>query len=164
SIYGDWQLPRASLTTLPSFAIPAHPMSSTPRVRFAPSPTGLLHIGGARTALFNWLYARRYGGTFILRVEDTDQERSTQDSVQAILDGLQWLGIDWDEGPIFQTAHLATYRAYAEQLVAAGKAFRCYCRKEVLEERRAFFEREKGTYKDGRTCPEREKPAANETR
>src|SRR5215471_15116394 len=153
---------RASLTTLPSFAIPAHPMSSTPRVRFAPSPTGYLHIGGARTALFNWLYARRHGGTFILRVEDTDQERSTHDSVQAIIDGLQWLGIDWDEGPIFQTERLAAYSAYAEQLVAAGKAFRCYCRKEVLEERRAFFERQKRTYKYEGTCRELKNPPVNE--
>ena len=137
-------------------------MSSTPRVRFAPSPTGLLHIGGARTALFNWLYARRNGGTFILRVEDTDQERSTQDSVKAIIAGLQWLGIDWDEGPIFQTERLATYRAYGEQLVAAGKAFRCYCRKEVLEERRALFEKQKRTYKYEGTCRDLKNPPVNE--
>ena len=93
-------------------------MASTSRVRFAPSPTGYLHIGGARTALFNYLYARRFGGTFILRIEDTDQERSTPESLKAILDGLKWLNIDWDEGPekhgphapYFQTQRLDTYR------------------------------------------------------
>src|SRR5215471_1095454 len=133
-------------------------MSSNPRVRFAPSPTGYLHIGGARTALFNWLYARRTGGTFILRIEDTDQERSTHESVQAILDGLSWLGIDWDEGPIHQTQRLATYRQYAERLVAEGKAFHCYCSKELIEDRRAFFERQKLTYKYEGTCRELKNP------
>ena len=133
-------------------------MSSTPRVRFAPSPTGYLHIGGARTALFNWLHARRHGGTFILRIEDTDQERSTPESVQAILDGLAWLGIDWDEGPIFQTQRLASYRQYAEKLVAEGKAFRCYCSKELIEERRALFESQKRTYKYEGTCRELKEP------
>src|SRR6476661_140056 len=115
-------------------------MAPAPRVRFAPSPTGYLHIGGARTALFNWLYARRYGGTFILRMEDTDQERSTPESVQAILDGLKWLDISWDEGPevggayapYFQTQRLDTYRKYADQLIAEGKAYRCYCTSEEL--------------------------------
>jgi glutamyl-tRNA synthetase len=103
------------------------------RTRFAPSPTGYLHIGGARTALFSWAYARRHGGKFILRVEDTDRERSTQESVQAILDGLRWLGIDWDEGPYFQMQRLARYREVAEQLLREGKAYRCYCTKEELE-------------------------------
>ena len=114
------------------------------RLRFAPSPTGYLHIGGARTALFNWLYARRYGGVFVLRIEDTDRERSTPESVQAILDGLKWLGLDWDEGPgvggpfgpYFQTERLASYTAYANQLIAEGKAYRCYCTKEELDTRR----------------------------
>ncbi|HEX9508805.1 MAG TPA: glutamate--tRNA ligase, partial [Myxococcales bacterium] len=133
-------------------------MSSTPRVRFAPSPTGYLHIGGARTALFNWLHARRRGGTFILRIEDTDQERSTPESVQAILDGLAWLGIDWDEGPIYQTQRLASYRQYAEKLVAEGKAFRCYCSRELIEERRALFESQKRTYKYEGTCRELKEP------
>ena len=133
-------------------------MSSTPRVRFAPSPTGYLHIGGARTALFNWLHARRRGGKFILRIEDTDQERSTPESVQAILDGLAWLGIDWDEGPIYQTQRLASYRQYAEKLVAEGKAFRCYCSKELIEERRALFESQKRTYKYEGTCRELKEP------
>jgi glutamyl-tRNA synthetase len=103
------------------------------RTRFAPSPTGYLHIGGARTALFCWAYARRHGGRFVLRVEDTDQERSTQASVQAILDGLAWLGIDWDEGPFFQMQRLARYREAAEQLLREGKAYRCYCTKEELD-------------------------------
>ncbi len=103
------------------------------RTRFAPSPTGYLHIGGARTALFCWAFARRHGGKFVLRVEDTDQERSTQDSVQAILDGLRWLGIDWDEGPHYQMKRLARYAEVAEQLLRDGKAYRCYCTKEELD-------------------------------
>lgn len=119
-------------------------MASAPRVRFAPSPTGYLHIGGARTALFNFLYARRYGGTFVLRMEDTDQERSTPESVKAILDGLKWLDIPWEEGPekggnygpYFQTQRLDTYRKYADQLISEGKAYRCYCTPEELRARR----------------------------
>ena len=103
------------------------------RTRFAPSPTGYLHIGGARTALFCWAYARRHGGKFILRVEDTDQERYTQDSVQAILDGMTWLGIDWDEGPFYQMQRLDRYREAAEQLLREGKAYRCYCTREELD-------------------------------
>jgi glutamyl-tRNA synthetase len=103
------------------------------RTRFAPSPTGYLHIGGARTALFSWAYARRHGGTFVLRVEDTDLERSTQASVEAILDGLKWLGIDWDEGPFFQMKRLARYKEVAEQLIAAGHAYRDYMPKDDLD-------------------------------
>ena len=103
------------------------------RTRFAPSPTGYLHIGGARTALFCWAYARRHGGKFILRVEDTDRERSTQDSVQAILDGMAWLGLDWDEGPFYQMQRLDRYREAAEQLLREGKAYRCYCTREELD-------------------------------
>jgi len=114
------------------------------RVRFAPSPTGYLHIGGARTALFNWLYARHYGGTFILRIEDTDKLRSTPEAVNAILDGMQWLGLDWDEGPgkggeygpYFQMQRLDFYKQYIDQLLAAGKAYYCYCSSEELEARR----------------------------
>ena len=98
-----------------------------PRVRFAPSPTGYLHVGGARTALFNWLFARRNRGTFILRVEDTDVERNRPELVQGILDGLKWLGLDWDEGPYFQSQRLQAYRAAAEKLVASGAAYYCYC-------------------------------------
>jgi len=104
--------------------------------RFAPSPTGYLHIGGARTALFNWLYARRHGGRFLLRIEDTDQERYTPEAVQAILDGMSWLGITWDEGPFFQTERLELYRREAGRLLQEGKAYRCVCTKEELDRRR----------------------------
>jgi glutamyl-tRNA synthetase len=107
------------------------------RTRFAPSPTGFLHIGGARTALFSWAYARRHGGAFILRVEDTDLERSTQQSVDAILEGMKWLGIDWDEGPFFQMKRLERYREVAEQLIAAGHAYRDYMPKPELDALRA---------------------------
>ncbi len=107
------------------------------RTRFAPSPTGYLHIGGARTALFSWLFARHHGGTFVLRIEDTDRERSTEESIQAIVDGLTWLGIDWDEGPFRQTDRYAVYQAQAERLLAAGTAYRCWCTAEELEARRA---------------------------
>ena len=138
-------------------------MASPPRVRFAPSPTGYLHIGGARTAHFNWLYARRHGGTFILRIEDTDRERSTTESVNAILDGLKWLGLNWDEGPIFQTDRLPLYRQYAEQLIADKKAYRCWCTKEELEERRRIFERQKRPYKYEGTCRERTSPPPGRT-
>lgn len=111
------------------------------RVRFAPSPTGFLHIGGARTALFNWLFARKAGGTFILRIEDTDEVRSTEESVNAILRGLQWLGLDWDEGPqrsgsygpYFQMQRLDLYKKHADQLMSEGKAYHCYCTPEELE-------------------------------
>jgi glutamyl-tRNA synthetase len=104
-----------------------HP-ASKPRVRFAPSPTGYLHVGGARTALFNWLYARREGGTLILRIEDTDIERNRPELVDGILDGLRWLGVEWDEGPYFQSQRLEMYRAAAKKLLASGAAFPCYCR------------------------------------
>ncbi|MFU8830703.1 MAG: glutamate--tRNA ligase [Wenzhouxiangella sp.] len=106
------------------------------RTRFAPSPTGFLHIGGARTALFAWLAARATGGQFILRVEDTDRERSTQESVQAILDGMAWLALDHDEGPFYQSDRLERYREVVDQLLAEGKAYRCYCSKERLEKLR----------------------------
>ncbi|MGA7523242.1 MAG: glutamate--tRNA ligase [Acidobacteriaceae bacterium] len=108
-----------------------------PRVRFAPSPTGYLHVGGARTALFNWLFARHFGGTFILRIEDTDFERSSQAMVEGILEGMRWIGLDWDEGPFFQSQRLPLYQAAAEKLVAAGHAYSCFCTKEELEQRRA---------------------------
>ncbi len=109
----------------------------TVRTRFAPSPTGFLHIGGARTALFSRAYARRHGGSFVLRIEDTDTERSTQASVQAILDSMKWLGLDWDEGPFFQMQRLARYKEVAEQLIAAGHAYRDYMPKEALDALRA---------------------------
>lgn len=106
------------------------------RVRFAPSPTGNLHIGGARTALFNWLFARHNNGKMILRVDDTDLERSTGDSMKAIIDGLKWLGIDWDEGPIYQSKRLDLYKNYADKLVKEDKAYYCFCTKEELDEMR----------------------------
>ena len=99
-----------------------------PRVRFAPSPTGYLHVGGARTALFNWLFARHEAGTLVLRIEDTDVERNRPELVDGILDGLKWLGIEWDEGPVFQSARLEMYRLAAEKLLASGAAFPCYCK------------------------------------
>jgi len=101
--------------------------TSKPRLRFAPSPTGYLHVGGARTALFNWLFARKEGGTFILRVEDTDVERNRPELVDGILAGLRWLGLDWDEGPVFQSQRLKMYSAAAEKLLASGAAYPCYC-------------------------------------
>ncbi|RUM93891.1 MAG: glutamate--tRNA ligase [Thiothrix sp.] len=109
----------------------------TIRTRFAPSPTGYLHIGGARTALFSWLFARKHGGQFILRVEDTDRERSTEASVQAILDGMEWLQLDYDEGPFFQTERMERYRAVIQQLLDRGQAYHCYSSKEELEAMRA---------------------------
>ena len=108
-----------------------------PRVRFAPSPTGYLHVGGARTALFNWLYAKRTGGTFVLRIEDTDKERSTDAHTQVILDGLTWLGITWDEGPYFQGAYADRHRADAERLLAAGAAYKDFLTADELDAARA---------------------------
>ena len=130
------------------------------RVRFAPSPTGYLHIGGARTALFNWLFARRQGGTFVLRIEDTDAERSSWEMVDGIVEGLGWLGLDWDEGPdvggphapYFQSERLAKYQSAAEQLVTAGHAYYCYCSPETLKEKREAAEAAGGGWKYDRTC------------
>ena len=130
----------------------------TIRVRFAPSPTGLLHVGGARTALFCWLQARRFGGQFILRIEDTDRERSTPESVQAILDGMEWLELDYDEGPVFQTDRMELYREYVQRLVAQGHAYPCYCSKQRLEEMREQQRAEGGKPRyDGR-CRDRQGP------
>jgi len=109
----------------------------TVRTRFAPSPTGFLHIGGLRTALFCWLYARRHAGHFVLRIEDTDLERSTPEAIQQILDGLEWAGLDHDEGPFYQTKRFGRYKDVIEELLACGKAYRCYCSKEELEQMRA---------------------------
>jgi glutamyl-tRNA synthetase len=108
-----------------------------PVVRFAPSPTGFLHIGGARTALFNWLFAKHTGGTFLLRIEDTDRERSTPEAVDAILNGMQWMGLNWDGQTIYQFARAARHREVAEQLLAAGKAYRCFATPQELNEMRA---------------------------
>jgi len=145
------------------------------RVRFAPSPTGYLHIGGARTALFNWLWARKTGGVFVLRIEDTDQSRSTAESEQAILDSMQWLGLDWDEGPsvargdggvmgggphapYFQMQRLATYDRHAEELIAEGRAYRCNCTKETLDALRKQAEKEKRGFKYPGTCRDKHLP------
>jgi glutamyl-tRNA synthetase len=127
-------------------------MTTTLRTRFAPSPTGDLHIGGARTALFNWLLARHHGGTFILRIEDTDVARSTRESIQVIFDAMTWLGMDWDEGPFYQTQRLALYREAAEKLLREGKTYRCYCTPEELEEKRARALKEGMKPKYDRTC------------
>ena len=131
-----------------------------PRVRFAPSPTGYLHVGGARTALFNWLYARRYGGIFVLRIEDTDVERSSADMVTGILDGLRWLGLDWDEGPLvggphapyFQSQRLEHYRAAAERLRQLGHAYYCYCSAERLRTERERAEAQGEAWRYDRAC------------
>ncbi|MCW5573266.1 MAG: glutamate--tRNA ligase [Steroidobacteraceae bacterium] len=126
--------------------------------RFAPSPTGLLHIGGVRTALFSWLQARRHGGKFILRVEDTDRERSTEEAVRVIVEGMHWLGLDADEGPYYQTQRFDRYREVIGQMLAAGTAYHCYCSKEELGEMRAaqLARKEKPRY-DGR-CRDRRTP------
>ncbi|MBX3190180.1 MAG: glutamate--tRNA ligase [Labilithrix sp.] len=138
---------------------------SKPRLRFAPSPTGYLHIGGVRTALFNWLWARKTGGTFILRIEDTDRERSTDASRAIIFESMKWLGLDWDEGPGVGGSHgpytqmerLALYKEHAEKLIAANKAFRCFCTKEELDaQRQALKERDpKAQFKYPGTCRDR---------
>ena len=132
----------------------------TPRVRFAPSPTGFLHVGGARTALFNWLYARRHGGVFVLRIEDTDVERSSADMVTGILDGLRWLGLDWNEGPgaggphapYFQSERLHKYRAVASRLVESGHAYHCFCSADRLREERERAEKRGEAWQYDRTC------------
>src|SRR5688572_32350525 len=98
-----------------------------PRLRFAPSPTGYLHVGGARTALFNWLYARKYGGQFLLRIEDTDKARSTDESTRAIFEGLEWLGLDWDEDVVHQGANLERHQRDVEHLLSVNAAYRCFC-------------------------------------
>ena len=111
-------------------------MNDQVRVRFAPSPTGYLHVGGARTALFNWLFARHFGGRFILRIEDTDLARSSEEMVEGILRGMRWLGLTWDEGPFFQSQRMDRYQAFARNLFEAGSAYRCFCTPEELAERK----------------------------
>lgn len=131
-----------------------------PRVRFAPSPTGYLHVGGARTALFNWLYARRHGGVFVLRVEDTDVERSSTDMVSGILEGLRWLGLNWDEGPdvggphapYFQSERLKQYRDAAARLVTEGHGYYCYCSQDRLREQREAAEQRGEAWQYDRAC------------
>jgi glutamyl-tRNA synthetase len=125
------------------------------RVRFAPSPTGYLHVGGARTALFNWLLARKLGGTFILRIEDTDVERSTKESVDAILQGMEWLGLDWDEGPFFQSDSFDLYKEHVQRMLDDGKAYKCYCTAEELGAKRDLAMKEGRKPKYDGTCRDR---------
>jgi glutamyl-tRNA synthetase len=129
------------------------------RVRFAPSPTGYLHVGGARTALFNWLFARREKGSFILRIEDTDLARSSEDMVTGILEGLRWLGLDWDEGPYYQTQRLPLYQDFARRLLCSDRAYRCFCSPEELKARRERAQREKRSTSYEGTC----RPLSEET-
>ncbi len=143
------------------------------RVRFAPSPTGALHIGGVRTALFNWLFARHHKGVFILRIEDTDQARSTDESIRIIIDGMKWLGMDWDEGPTVmpdgtvkgyrQTERMDIYRQYAERLLKEGKAYYCWCSPEELEKRRKMAMAAGKPPKYDRTCFGRKEPIPGRT-
>jgi glutamyl-tRNA synthetase len=134
-------------------------MASGVRVRFAPSPTGHLHVGGARTALFNWLFARHHGGTYILRIEDTDRSRSTEANIDSILDALRWLELDWDEGPpapgYRQTERLELYGAHAARLLAAGRAYYCDCPPELLDQQRKAAEARKETFRYSGRCRER---------
>lgn len=133
------------------------------KTRFAPSPTGYLHIGGARTALFSWLYARKHGGKFVLRIEDTDLERSTQESVNAILEGMTWLGLEYDEGPFYQTQHFDRYKEIIQQLLSQGDAYHCSCSKERLESLREtqMQNKEKPRY-DGHCRDNPQNPAEKE--
>jgi glutamyl-tRNA synthetase len=135
-----------------SYFLPLTSHMSKPRVRFAPSPTGYLHVGGARTALFNWLFAQHTGGTHVLRIEDTDRERSTEEHTRVILDGLNWLGITWDEGPFFQGAYASRHEADAERLLAEGKAYRCFCTREELDAQRAKAESLGAGFRYDRRC------------
>ena len=123
-----------------------------PRLRFAPSPTGFLHVGGARTALFNWLFARKYGGQFLLRIEDTDKARSTDESTRAIFEGLEWLGLTWDEPVVYQGANLERHRADAQRMLDNGTAYRCFCTQAELAERRAAAEAKGETFRYDRRC------------
>ncbi|HEX6575519.1 MAG TPA: glutamate--tRNA ligase [Gemmatimonadaceae bacterium] len=127
-------------------------MSATPRLRFAPSPTGYLHVGGARTALFNWLYARHYDGEFLLRIEDTDKMRSTEESTRAIFEGMEWLGLKWDEDVVYQGANLERHQRDAYAMLEAGAAYRCFCTPEELDERRKAAEANKEAFKYDRRC------------
>lgn len=122
------------------------------RLRFPPSPTGYLHIGGARTAIYNWLYARKHNARLILRIEDTDAERSTKESISGIIDGLEWLGIDWDEGPYFQSEYIGEHLETAQKLIDTGHAYRCFCSREELEQKRQAAVAAKITYQYDRTC------------
>ena len=127
-------------------------MTSTPRLRFAPSPTGYLHVGGARTALFNWLYAKRYGGQLLLRIEDTDRARSSEESTRAIFEGLDWLGLHWDEEVVYQAAGLERHQADVRQLLESGRAYRCFCTPAQLDEMRREAEARRQAFKYDRRC------------
>jgi glutamyl-tRNA synthetase len=129
--------------------------TSEVRVRFAPSPTGNLHIGGARTALFNWLFARSQKGKFLLRIEDTDTERSEDRFTDDIKESLKWLGLEWDEEPIFQSKRLDIHQKVVEQLLKEGKAYRCDCTPEELERLKEQFQKEKKPYRYPGTCREK---------
>src|SRR5687767_10455167 len=143
-------------------------MTAKARLRFAPSPTGYLHIGGVRTALFNWLWARKMGGTFVLRIEDTDQERSTPENEQIILRDLRWLGLEWDEGPEVggasgpyrQMERLAVYAEYTEKLVASGAVYCCFCTKEELDAQREALKQcdPKAQFRYPGTCRDKNPP------
>ncbi len=126
------------------------------RTRFPPSPTGYLHIGGARTALFNWLFSRQQGGVFVLRIEDTDQARSTDEATRAILEGLEWLGLDWDEGPFFQSERTEIYQQFISELLSQGKAYYCHCSPELLEKKRETARAEGRKPKYDGTCREKD--------
>jgi len=134
-------------------------MAAPVRVRFAPSPTGHLHVGGARTALFNWLYARHHRGAFILRIEDTDRSRSTDENIVAIIDALTWLGLDWDEGPpaagYRQTERFAIYREHAQRMLAAGRAYYCDCSPELLDQEREAAQKRNETFRYSGRCRDR---------
>lgn len=150
--------PSLSARRAPDFADPlfffrtAMTDNKRPRLRFAPSPTGYLHVGGARTALYNWLYARKYDGDFLLRIEDTDKARSTEESTRAIFEGMEWLGLDWDNGVVYQGANLARHQADANRLLATGAAYRCFCTAAELDERRREAEARKEAFKYDRRC------------
>ncbi|HYC51077.1 MAG TPA: glutamate--tRNA ligase family protein, partial [Gemmatimonadaceae bacterium] len=123
----------------------------TERLRFAPSPTGYLHVGGARTALFNWLYVKHYGGQFLLRIEDTDKARSTDESTRAIYDGMKWLGLSWDEEVVYQGANVARHQRDARAMLERGRAYRCFCTAAELDERRREAESRGDAFRyDGR--------------
>src|SRR5207302_606868 len=153
------RLPNYPITRITQLHDSRSPMPPV-RVRFAPSPTGYLHVGGGRTALFNWLFARRHGGVFVLRIEDTDVERSSSEMVEGILDGMRWLGLDWDEGPhvggpfgpYFQSERLDRHRAMAHDLVAKGHAYYCYCTPGALAAKRDAAERAGAAWQYDRTC------------
>ena len=134
----------------------------TTRTRFAPSPTGYLHLGGARTALFSWAYARKKSGDFILRIEDTDQERSTKEAINAILEAMDWLKLNYDEGPVYQTDRLERYKKIAEELIASGKAYRCYCSKERIDALREGQLKEKAKPRYDGCCRDKNLPHKDE--